>query len=74
MSSDDVQQQPDSDDAVDRLLNQIEKAAQIDAGNNARIMDNHLLHSDRVIASMAAMNTVNADLAQVAKDLLENPT
>lgn len=61
-------------DEVERLLSQIEMAAKIDADNNYRVMDNHLLHADRVIASMAAMQSVKDDPVELAKALLENPT
>lgn len=61
-------------DAVDRLLSQIERAAEIDAANNYRIMDNHLLHADRVIAGVAALQTAREDSVSLAKELLGNPT
>jgi hypothetical protein len=63
---------PNQRDEVDRLLDQHERAAKIDAENNYRMMDNHLKHSDRVIANVAALKNLNTD--DLIKSVLENPT
>lgn len=59
-------------DDVDKLLDQMERVAKLDADNNYRVMDNHLNHSDRVIANAAALKALNSDA--LIKSVLENPT
>lgn len=61
------------DPALDGLFAAIERAAQIDADINYRIMDNHLKHSDRVIANKAALSLIN-DGELLTRALMENPT
>ena len=63
---------PTQGDEVDRLLDQHERAAEIDAAINYRMMDNHLKHSDRVIANVASLKTLNTD--DLIRSVLENPT
>jgi len=63
---------PAQPDDVDKLLDQFERAAAIDAENNYRVMDNHLKHSDRVIANAAALKSSNSD--DLIRAVLANPT
>lgn len=63
----------DDPDDVDKLLDQMEKAAALDAASNYRVMDNHLKHTDRVIANVAALKNINDD-GSLLKALAENPT
>ena len=63
---------PAEKDDVDKLLDQFERAAAIDAENNYRVMDNHLKHSDRVIANAAALKASGTD--DLIRAVLENPT
>ena len=61
---------------VEEQLAAIYGASEKDAAMNYRVMDNHLLHSDRVIANKAAIATIDEDSATTAAlvGLLENPT
>lgn len=59
-------------DDIDKLIGQMERVAKLDAEGNYRIMDNHLMHSDRVIANVAALKTINDD--DLIKEALKNPT
>lgn len=63
-------------DEVDKLLDQIARAAQIDADGNYRIADNYLKHTDRVIANVATLKTVGGEkeVLQLAQSLLADPT
>lgn len=67
--SDDPNGAPDD---IDTLIGQMERVAKMDADNNYRILDNHLKHSDRVIANVAALRASNTD--ELIKSLLANPT
>lgn len=60
------------DPEMDALIGHLERLAKVDADNNARIMDNHLMHSDRVIASIAALKTINSN--DLIATVLGNPT
>lgn len=60
------------DPEMDALIGQLERLAEVDANNNARIMDNHLMQTDRVIANIAALKTINSN--DLIKSVLENPT
>jgi len=62
------------DPELDSVLKGIEQAAEMDAAANARVMDNHLLHSDRVIANQAALQTIrDGNLSRLA-EIAVNPT
>ena len=61
-----------SDDSVDALLEQIKKAAELELGVTQQAMDNHLLHSDRVIGNLALLKTLEDD--SLLKAALANPT
>jgi len=61
------------DAELDQLLAGIERAAEIDAESNYRVLDNHLLHTDRVIANLAALETIRDGGAAEAQ-AATNPT
>ena len=62
----------DDPDDVDKLLQKNAKAAELDAEATYRVMDNHLKHSDRVIANVAALKATSSD--ELIKAVLGNPT
>jgi hypothetical protein len=71
-SVDDVVFEPDE---VDKLIYQHRKIAEASAEANYRVLDNHLLSSDRVIANAAALKLQNRHPLRDAKELLDaNPT
>lgn len=76
MSNDGQQGELDAD-AVDKLLMQEQKIAEMQATANFRILDNHLLNSDRVIANAAAMQSIRnepAELERLLEIIRANPT
>ena len=60
-------------DDIDKLLGQIAKEGENSAVANARMLDNHLMHSDRVIANVAALRAINSDTDGLLKELLKDP-
>ena len=64
-------------DAVDKILMQEREIAEQRAEANFRILDNHLLHSDRVIANLAALQSIRDDTGNLERllDIIRaNPT
>lgn len=62
---------------LDKLLESISRSAEADAEGNRRVLDNHLMASDRVIANVAALraaNTSEAELAGILEAASRNPT
>lgn len=67
----------DADEDVAGLLDSIEHAAQMDARNNYRVLDNNIKQSQLVVANVAALKSINQDdesLLRAAGELAENPT
>lgn len=63
-------------DEVSELLEQIRRAAEIDAEAMYRVMDNNLMHSDRIIANLAALSSnrdANKLVSAIAEAVKEDP-
>lgn len=57
---------------VDTILKQIQASGEIDLELNFKMMDAHLLHSDRVIANAAALKQQNVDGLETIIELVKN--
>lgn len=62
------------DAELDALIGQMERVAKLDADTTYRVMDNYLMHSDRVIANAATLKSLNTDELSLLKAVTENPT